>query len=276
MVDRLDCEQVRELLDAYALGAAEAAEAKVIEEHVADCVRCWDELSSSQATAALLALSVRIEHPDPRLAHRIMSLAQRESKSRGQERVPFWRRLIVSPWPATAGAFAAISIAALVVTGLLHFQVQDVQDQNADLETQLRALSFNLQQNVQLASSQQAAQEEIFSILSDDSRKEVPVTARDAASGEAYYTWSSEKEKGFVICDGLPALSPGMVYQLWFVVGGVAYALQPFISSNGSCQVTLDLSFLQQRPDGIGITVEKAPGATRPTKPWLMYGDFSS
>jgi hypothetical protein len=275
MVDRLDCEQIRELLDAYALGAADSAEVKVIEEHVGDCVRCWDELSSSQATAALLALSVRIEHPDPRLEQRIMSLAQRETKPR-EERVPFWRRLTVSPWPATAGAFGAISIAALVVTSLLHFQVQDMQDQNADLETQLRALTFNLQQNVQLTSSQQAEQEEIFSILADDSHREVAVTAKDSSSGEAYYTWSSEKEKGFVICDGLPALSPGMVYQLWFVVGGVAYALQPFISSNGSCQVTLDLSFLQQRPDGIGITVEKAPGATRPSKPWLMYGDFSS
>ena len=37
----MDCDQVGELLDAYALGAAEADEAAALEEHVADCVRCW-------------------------------------------------------------------------------------------------------------------------------------------------------------------------------------------------------------------------------------------
>jgi anti-sigma factor RsiW len=41
----INCEQVQEMLDAYALGAAEAADASAIEEHVGDCVRCWEELT---------------------------------------------------------------------------------------------------------------------------------------------------------------------------------------------------------------------------------------
>ena len=90
------CEQVRELLDAYALGASEPSEAKIVEEHVADCVRCWDELSTGQRTAALIALTVRIEEAPSRLGQRIIAQAQRERTPK-PERSPFWQRL--KTWP---------------------------------------------------------------------------------------------------------------------------------------------------------------------------------
>ncbi len=64
----MKCEQVRDLLDAYALGAAEADEANALEEHVADCVRCWSSLNEAQRAAASIALStVLLRAPDMKL-----------------------------------------------------------------------------------------------------------------------------------------------------------------------------------------------------------------
>jgi len=274
MVDKMDCDQIRELLDGYALGAADIADSKAIEEHVADCIRCWDELSSSQATAALLALAVPIEDAPSRLEERILAQARRQSK-RG-DRPPFWQRLRIGTWPATAGAFGVVSVAALVLSGLLHFQVQDLKDQNSDLKSQMQTATARFENSSAQTSSQLADQTVMFSVLSDDAHKDVEVTAASSNGGEAYYTWSPSKALGFVLCDGLPSLAAGKVYQLWFVAGATMYALKPFLSTDGKCEVTMDLSFLDERPDGIGITVEDTPGgSTRPSTPWVMYGSFA-
>jgi len=272
-VRQMDCEQVRELLDGYALGASDGAETRIIEEHVADCVRCWEELSSSQAAAALLALSVRIEHPSEQLERRIMARAQRESAPFAERR-PLWQRFRWSPWPATAGAFGAVSLAALAVSGVLMFQIKDVQSKNDDLETQIQAAAYNFQKTSELTSNQLAESETIFSILSGDDHQEVEMKSPGDSNSQVYYTWSASKKVGVVICEGMPALDPGKVYVIWFQAGSEDYAMRPFISNDGSCQVTMDLSTLQERPDGIGITVEDAPGVTTaPNKPWLMWGE---
>ena len=205
-----------------------------------------------------------------------MAAARRDQAPR-PEKTPWWQRLRIAPWPATAAAFGAVSVVALGLSGAMQMQLNDVKDQNADLQTQVRAAAFNFQQTTALTNSQLAEQEAMFSILADDGHQEVAVKSSTTNGAEAYYTWSPAKKMGFVLCDGLPSLEPDEVYQLWFVVGGTTYALRPFISSNGKCQETMDLSFLREAPTGIGITVENAPGGgAKPSKPWTMYGHLGS
>ena len=71
-MNTVDCEQIRDLLDAYALGAADAPEAAAIEEHVADCVRCWSSLEEAQRAAASLALSTVLQKAPPSLRSRVL------------------------------------------------------------------------------------------------------------------------------------------------------------------------------------------------------------
>ncbi|KKK90842.1 hypothetical protein LCGC14_2718940 [marine sediment metagenome] len=73
----MDCEQIRDLLDAYSLGAAEEHEAAVLEEHVADCVRCWSSLNEAQRVAASLALSTALQQAPESLRRRILAEAER-------------------------------------------------------------------------------------------------------------------------------------------------------------------------------------------------------
>jgi hypothetical protein len=274
----MDCEQVGELLDAYALGAADPADAAVVEEHVADCVRCWGELSKGQQTAALLALTVRMEEAPARLGERIIARAQRE-RSPGSKSPGIWSRLRL-PWPATAAALGVASLAALVVSAFFGLQVQDLRNKNSDLQTQLASSTSQIQQQLQTTSKQLADQQSIFTVLADDHRVQVPITNLTSGTAEAYYTWSPTQHKGFLLCEGLPALVAGTMFELWVVTKSgsaqKANPMQAFDSSNGTCQVTMDYSALSGTPTGVGISVEKAPMSDSQHASWLLYGNLAA
>lgn len=83
----MKCADVGKLLDAYALGATGPGEANAIEEHLTDCLRCWDRLRESQKTAALLFLAVPLKEPREELRRRIMAQAAREGRPESQGQV---------------------------------------------------------------------------------------------------------------------------------------------------------------------------------------------
>lgn len=91
----MECEAVGELLDAYALGALKPEETGSIEEHLADCLRCWEHLKESQKAAALLVLAVPLEQPREELRRRIIAQAAKEGGQKAGGGRPWWRR-----WPS--------------------------------------------------------------------------------------------------------------------------------------------------------------------------------
>ena len=77
----MDCDQVKELLDAYALGAAEPEEAAALEEHIEDCARCWPSFSEAQRAAAAIALSANLERAPESLRSNILAEIERMQRS---------------------------------------------------------------------------------------------------------------------------------------------------------------------------------------------------
>ena len=105
----MDCDQVGELLDAYALGAAEADEAAALEEHVADCVRCWSSLNEAQQAAATIALSTAFQRAPASLRKRILAETERGERRGVPELLQFVRGL----WPVGAGVVTAAAAACV-------------------------------------------------------------------------------------------------------------------------------------------------------------------
>ncbi len=77
----MDCDQVKELVDAYALGAAEPEEAAALEEHIEDCARCWPSFSEAQRAAAALALSSDLQRAPESLRRNILAEIERMQRS---------------------------------------------------------------------------------------------------------------------------------------------------------------------------------------------------
>ena len=257
---RLDtgCREVMELVDAYALGALKDREAAVLQRHVSGCAHCREELSKSQRTAALLSLSVRIEEAPQRLRDRILVRAERERYEH-----PVWQRLVPSRRTGTR-ALAFAGVAALVFAGFLQAQLSNLRGDKDHLQNQLSTASSELDQ-----------QRQIVAVLSaGDTQKVAMETASLRSQAESVYNWSQNNAAGFIVCRNFPAQAPGRVYQVWFVTGGQAEPVATFVPQDGGCQIPMDMSRMNWRPEGIGISVEPRGGSSYPTRPWFSYAWF--
>ncbi len=260
----MDCHEVRELLDAYALGAAEKTEARALERHTADCIRCWEELNKAQRTAALLALSIPMRAAPSYLEGQIMGAIEREHRD-AVSRPDAFRRFWLSR-PLAAGALGMAALAALVFSGFLQVQMNNLRDDNGDLKEAVAAADAELGQRRQ-----------VDAVLSAPDAEKIPMTPASLRSDIAgVYSWSSEYELGFITLSNLPALQPGQVYQAWLVFGEETIPAGACLPVAGTCLLLIGARIVNQKPDGIGVTVEPASVSTAPTGNWLLFASFRS
>jgi anti-sigma factor (TIGR02949 family) len=264
----MDCDEVRESLDAYAIGALAVSEADEITRHLGGCPACWEELDKSQRTASLLALSVPIQQAPPRVRERLIAQAERERSGVAvvDRRLSLWERLRPG-LRTTARAAALAGVVALVFSGFLQLQMDGLRGDKNDLEEQLTAASSELEQ-----------QRQIVAVLSASDTRKVPMEAATISSGaESVYNWSRETDTGFIVCSNFPPLPAGSVYQVWFTADGRSdEPIATFVpKAGGECQIPMDMSRLNWRPAGIGISVEPEGGSVTPSSQWVAFASFA-
>jgi len=252
----MDCEQVRELLDAYALGAADAAEAAAIEEHVADCVRCWSSLDETQRVAASLALSTALQKAPPSLRSRVLARTER----RRRPALPPFPKRLRGLWPAATGVLAAGAVAALAFALVLQAEVND-----------LRGDRDRLTSDVQNAGGVLEEQRQLMAVLAAPDAQQINLQPADPSSEAlAVYYWSSSTGTGALLSSNLPPLSQGRVYQVWLLTGDEVYDAGSFESWNGVGQLSMDIKDVSGRPGGIGVSIEDAAGTEQPREMFLF------
>jgi anti-sigma-K factor RskA len=257
------CEEIRDLLDAYALGAVDKDEAYRLEGHVADCLHCWDELNKSRRTAALLSLSVPMRPAPDHLRRRIMTRAQLDD-ARGERR-SFLPKLRPT-WRSAVGALGVAAVGALFFASLLQVQVTGLRGDKNEISQQLTAASTELEQ-----------QRQIVAVLSaSDSEKIAMNSAALRSEAESVYNWSRDSAAGFIVCSDFPALPPSQVYQVWFTTTSRVEPVATFVPhADGGCQIPMDMTRVEWRPAGIGISIEPEGGSSRPSSGWFAYASFN-
>lgn len=257
-----DCQQIMEMLDAYALGAADRAEAAAIEEHVAECVRCWEELTKSQRTAALLALSAPVREAPSTLESRIMDRAAGERAGGRVGPAPVRLRL---GWPAAAGVLGVAAAAALAFASFLQVQMNDLRNDKDELAAELRATQELMED-----------QGDVIAIAVAGDTQEIvmgAVTAPQGAWGE--YFWSRSAGGGFIVCHEMPAPAEGQVYQAWFEKDGEHVSAGTFRpTEDGGCVYPMQPEEEVGRPDGVGVSIEAEGGSEAPTSDWVVWASF--
>lgn len=259
----MECEEVGQLLEAYALGAVPPEEGAHIEEHLADCLACWEHLSESQRAAALLALAVPLEEPRESLRQRIIAQARREAQPAAElsptgrgRRLP---RLLAVGATAVALAAAGALSWSLVQTRNLHSDYHDIQHQ--------AALS---QQQVDLT-------RQLVGVLTrPDVETQAMVASGIAAGASASYIWTRDGKLGAIVCHhGLPAPPKGKVYQLWVSCGQEPVNGGTFTAWQGQCQhlVALECGWPLSAVD---VSVEPEGGSTRPSSEIVLSARLSN
>ncbi|MEX0800529.1 MAG: anti-sigma factor [Dehalococcoidia bacterium] len=258
----MDCDQIAELLDAYSLGVAEPDEAAAIEEHVADCVRCWSSLSEAQQAAASLALSSALQRAPELLRRRILSEIDRADEP-VRDRVGAGR-VLARLWPVGAGALAATAAASLVFAVVLQSEVNDLQDENDSLASE-----------VQQADSLISDQRQIMTVFGAPDMQQVTMQTGEAGAPiTASYHWSADYKVGAILCDQLPDLQKGEVYKVWLLSGDEPQEIDSFYSWDGIGPFSLEhVERPAAGPVSVGLSIDDAD-APRPGR-MLLWADLS-
>jgi len=255
-----DCEDIGQLLDAYALGPVEAEDASQIEEHLAECLACWEHLTEAQRAAALLALGVPLEQPRERLRQRILAQARKEGdrKAVRPKATVGVRRML----PVAAGVLAAVAVASLSWSLILQRQADD-----------LRQDYGILQEQASTSQELMGHQRQLLALLVTPDIQSVDLAGSGVAAGAvATYMWSPSTGVGAIVGNKLPPAPEGMVYQLWFFrPDGVGVDGGTFQAVDGIGHHAANLQAWDEDFTAVGVTVEPAGGSVSPTAEPVLF-----
>lgn len=271
------CDEVSELLDAYALGALEPEEAWEVDLHLGTCAYCRAELRALRQSTDLLALAVPLHRAASSLRQHVMASLFRLER---EERFPSRQRLPVRH--TSRPNFALVGLAATVLVtmiGWAAFMQAQMNGLKRDTDQIAQAVSAK-QQSTELDLGQELASLEeavgrTQSVTSEtryqiwEQRKIIQVAfAPDAQTFDLYgvdkdsntygrYIWSSREQAGVLVCNNLPRLLEKQTFQLWFIKGdqwidSIKFRAAP----DGSCQLVVTPVKEPGPFNGLAITIE--------------------
>jgi hypothetical protein len=259
------CEAIREELDAWAIGALDAGDARTVERHFATCEECAPHVDAARAAAAAIALTAPLRPASSSLKARVMAGAAVLDEPR---RPATLQRL----WPLAAAAGFTLFAAAAAWGVVTQQELDDTQDD-------AQALAFAAtEQTGELATANavivdyeasRETDEAMASIVASGDASGLAMAATAAApAASGAYVWSRTAGRGALVASGLPALPEGKSYCLWvvyerdWVVGGQFEA-----DADGSGRVIVeDLDVDQEMAgalEGFAVTIEDAGPVTR-------------
>jgi anti-sigma-K factor RskA len=269
-------EQLRDLLPALSLGALDEDERREVAAHLSTCVECTAELAALQRVADGIGLEAAPVTPPAALKAKVLARIEDERagkvSSMSRMPVPSQPAQPTRPWWTHGLALAAsvaLAIGASLYAWALRTEIsilrQDVSATSGEaskLRGELAALRRNWVEVTKAMDVLRAPD-----MLKVDLKGQATLPS---GTGRAF--WSRSAGLMFT-ADGLPALPPGKVYQLWTIKGVVATGAGTFVpDAGGAASVTAIVPATSEVPDAFGVTIEPAGGSATPTMPIVMVG----
>ena len=256
-----------EMLPSYVLGALDEPERTELEEHLAVCASCRDDLARWQGDLSTVAERVAGELPAvaPSEHTRARVLAQTRQTAASTSHTPAARPLL---WGTLAASLLAVVLSLAALSGRL---VQEPPTQTAGETDRLRV--ERLEDELARASA------EVRALRAQVERLTLAVRTLGAPAGRSYVLagLGGAAEAGgatFVDPDsgratftafGLPPAPAGKTYQLWWIADGQPVSAGVFeVDEAGTGGLTLD-QVPEQPVDLWAVTVEPAGGVPQPT-----------
>ncbi|WP_328540422.1 anti-sigma factor [Streptomyces sp. NBC_00344] len=228
-------EEAHLAIGAYVLHALAPEEEAAFENHLAGCDACTREVADLETTAARLAAAEAVTPPAAlrqRVLERIAVTGQEQQFRRSRDPNPGTR------WVLAACLAMAVALGATTVWQ--HEEANDARARAAEAETDAAALTDVLAAPDATIRAQQ---------LGDGA------TARVVAS--------RAQDRAVFSAAGLPRLTRGRVYELWYAEAGRLRPAGLLPGSGGHRTYVMDGELGDAT--GVGITVEPDGGSGRPT-----------
>jgi anti-sigma-K factor RskA len=231
----------KEMIPARALSALDAAEERVLNEHLENCAECRKELEDWQATAAALSLTPDPAEPSPQVRERILSEVRKDLSSNVIPIRTTSKRNIWSSF-GSLGVIAAVVLFAALSIGL------------AVLWRQNQRLTRD-REFVELVNTPGARVSELRG--TDPGQSATAKLAYDRTG------------RAILMASKLPNVPQGKAYQLWFIVGDKPPVPgKTFVpDSAGNAVLNDELPRAAIDANVFAITVEPERGSNAPTSP---------
>jgi anti-sigma-K factor RskA len=252
-----NCDQFRELFEAYALGALDAEERTALEAHLAtDCFDCAKSVGEARWLVSQLANLAPDSQPTEMLKGRLMQKVHAEGRnprSRGQSKtsVPF------SMWAGVA-ALLLVTLYSAWDAHRSKQQIRAAHAQTADAETQLHiALTEN-------------------TILTDPASVRVALSPQNSVGPRLEAAWHSQF--GIVLTgQNVPVPAGNRVLQLWLIPNAPGGKPIPSLTLRPDANGKFDLLIshppkIAAETKALAITEEPPGGSLQPTTTPLWVG----
>lgn len=284
------CDDVRDDLDAFALGALDRDDARRVEQHVAECADCRRLLDEAHKSAARLALSVPMTSAGPAVRARVLARAAADDAApeatRAATRVATRASSTNRWWLAAAAVLVAALAGVSAWAAVTQRRIDDLERGRDAVRASATAQAGELAAaRAQLADVSAAnarveaglvAQRAMMDVMAQPDAVHTGLRGTGAATAaSAQYLWSPAREAGVMIADGLPPLADGQTYQAW-VVYETAWESAGTFSVDASGAGTLLVSGGHHDDGALGaptwycVTVEPAGGSAKRTGPMVL------
>jgi hypothetical protein len=265
------CEELRDDLEAYALDALDAEDARAVTLHLDEgCPECNSILFDYRQAVNHLALATPLYKASPRLKQRIMG-------GIGAVKAPAFAVMRPQWWAATAAAvLVAFAIGGVAWAIMLSSEVSQLRGDNqrlaqlTELDADQRNALLSLQGQIMSARSEQRRMsttlEELATLtvvaLDPDL---IPTEMRGtslAPEASCNYVWSGKQDVGALTCKDMPSTATTLVYELWATKG----------------DKNIPLGSFQPRFDGTGQLLVKFPQTVEGnvTALWVTLEELST
>jgi anti-sigma factor RsiW len=263
------CDEVLNLIPAYAFGAADPEETRLVERHLHECPEALVELSTYSEMRDGMLFDAPLVAAPPQLAGRIAQIPKTKqgtslpnaSTSQTLPHKPAASPTVKTPTAINFGwAAAAAALMLIIVSNLYWF-------------TQLRAVQTQQDEALTLVTEQARA----IAALSSGEIQETTLTSADVTASESNGSllWSRDQQVAVLRVDNLPAITQEQTYQLWLLAGDQPTSAGIFrVNPAGVGVLVLSPESAMTAFDGVGITLEPAGGSPAPTTPVLLFGEI--
>ena len=242
-MSRMVHQDYKEMIPARALSALDAAEARALNEHLAECDECQRELQEWEATAAAMALSANPMEPSPKVRERILSEIRNDLSE--PQVIPF-RAATRNVWTSfgSLGAIAAVILVTALIVGVIVLWRE------------------NSAVHQHLAQSQK-----FLELATTPGAKATKLEGVDLGAGATAKLAYDRTGRAMLMADKLPNVPQGKAYQLWFIVGSNPPMPGKTFVPDSEGQGTLEDRMPAAAMDSpiFAITVEPEGGAPAPT-----------
>ena len=275
----MEHQEYQELLVLHSLDALDAAEARGLEEHLATCAECRDELIALRDAGGLLAHAATPAEPGPEVRARLLASVTAERRQDRPAATSSARVLPLKPraernlWTIGLRLAAAIAFVALLVAMIVLWR-RDVKmrQEIAQLSRQANTQQRELLRDRDVLERQRGA----LALFNSPTAKRMELAGTQTAA-RGIFVYDPKTGRAILMAEGLPATPADKAYELWFIPKGHSPMPGRIFTVDASGHAMLPEQMPAEAMAGavVAITLEPKKGSAVPTMPIYLSSPSS-